>query len=41
MPVWEQRWHPLRDEWVLVAAHRQSRPWTGETMRAPAAALRR
>jgi len=40
MPVWEQRWHPLRDEWVLVAAHRQNRPWTGETMRAPAAAPR-
>ena len=26
---WEQRWHPLREEWVIVAAHRQMRPWTG------------
>jgi UDPglucose--hexose-1-phosphate uridylyltransferase len=38
MAVWEQRWHPLRDEWVIVAAHRQHRPWTGETVAAPAAA---
>lgn len=28
-PVWEERWHPLREEWVLVAAHRQTRPWSG------------
>jgi UDPglucose--hexose-1-phosphate uridylyltransferase len=27
---WEQRWHPLREEWVVVAAHRQDRPWQGE-----------
>jgi UDPglucose--hexose-1-phosphate uridylyltransferase len=40
MLVWEQRWHPLREEWVVVAAHRQNRPWTGETMRAPATAAR-
>ncbi len=26
---WEQRWHPLRREWIIVAAHRQSRPWDG------------
>ena len=26
---WEERWHPLREEWVIVAAHRQSRPWSG------------
>lgn len=25
--TWEQRWHPLRAEWVVVAAHRQDRPW--------------
>ena len=31
-PVWEQRWHPLREEWVIVAAHRQNRPWSGETV---------
>ena len=30
MPLWEERWHPLREEWVIVAAHRQNRPWTGE-----------
>lgn len=29
-PAWEQRWHPLREEWVVVAAHRQDRPWQGE-----------
>jgi UDPglucose--hexose-1-phosphate uridylyltransferase len=30
--VWEERWHPLREEWVIVAAHRQDRPWSGGTM---------
>ncbi len=29
--TWEQRWHPLREEWVIIAAHRQNRPWIGET----------
>jgi UDPglucose--hexose-1-phosphate uridylyltransferase len=29
---WEQRWHPLREEWVLIAAHRQGRPWIGQTV---------
>lgn len=28
--IWEERWHPLREEWVVVAAHRQNRPWSGE-----------
>jgi UDPglucose--hexose-1-phosphate uridylyltransferase len=28
--AWEQRWHPLREEWVVLAAHRQDRPWHGE-----------
>ena len=28
--TWEQRYHPLRDEWVVVAGHRQHRPWQGE-----------
>ncbi len=32
--MWEQRWHPLREEWVIVAAHRQSRPWSGAEVRA-------
>ncbi len=31
--TWEERWHPLREEWVIVAAHRQNRPWIGETVR--------
>jgi UDPglucose--hexose-1-phosphate uridylyltransferase len=30
--TWEERWHPLREEWVIVAAHRQNRPWGGETV---------
>jgi UDPglucose--hexose-1-phosphate uridylyltransferase len=34
---WEQRWHPLREEWVIVAAHRQQRPWTGASVAPPAA----
>jgi UDPglucose--hexose-1-phosphate uridylyltransferase len=38
-PVWEQRWHPLRAEWVLVAAHRQDRPWLGASVAASAAPL--
>jgi UDPglucose--hexose-1-phosphate uridylyltransferase len=29
---WEERWHPLREEWIIVAAHRQSRPWIGQTV---------
>lgn len=29
---WEERWHPLREEWVIIAAHRQNRPWIGETL---------
>jgi UDPglucose--hexose-1-phosphate uridylyltransferase len=29
---WEQRWHPLREEWIILAAHRQDRPWHGETI---------
>ena len=28
--IWEQRWHPLREEWVILASHRQDRPWLGE-----------
>lgn len=30
-PLWEQRWHPLREEWILFTAHRAGRPWIGET----------
>lgn len=29
---WEERWHPLREEWVIIAAHRQNRPWNGEIL---------
>ena len=29
---WEQRWHPLREEWVVIAGHRQNRPWQGEVV---------
>jgi UDPglucose--hexose-1-phosphate uridylyltransferase len=39
MSVWEERWHPLREEWVVVAAHRQDRPWTGETVERTRAAV--
>lgn len=30
--TWEERWHPLREEWIIVAAHRQDRPWSGNTI---------
>ena len=32
---WERRWHPLRREWVVLAAHRQGRPWSGHTLEEP------
>jgi UDPglucose--hexose-1-phosphate uridylyltransferase len=32
---WELRWHPFREEWVIVAAHRQGRPWVGATVEPP------
>ncbi len=34
--VWELRRHPLRGEWVVVATHRQDRPWTGLQVPPPA-----
>lgn len=34
---WEERWHPLREEWVIIAAHRNSRPWTGASLDLPSA----
>jgi len=37
--TWEERWHPLREEWVIVAAHRQNRPWSGETVETNESAL--
>jgi UDPglucose--hexose-1-phosphate uridylyltransferase len=39
MPVWEERWHPLREEWVIVAAHRQDRPWIGQEVRSAEVAV--
>ncbi len=38
-PIWEQRWHPLREEWVLFTAHRGGRPWIGDTHRPAPRAL--
>lgn len=32
MKIWEERRHPLREEWVIIAAHRQNRPWSGEIL---------
>ena len=32
--LWEERWHPLREEWVVIAAHRQHRPWSGAVVAA-------
>lgn len=29
---WEQRWHPLRRQWVVIAAHRNARPWSGQQL---------
>lgn len=37
--VWEQRWHPLRREWVVVSSHRNERPWIGERVAEPARAV--
>jgi UDPglucose--hexose-1-phosphate uridylyltransferase len=37
--TWEERWHPLREEWIIVAAHRQNRPWHGETVEHAPSAL--
>jgi UDPglucose--hexose-1-phosphate uridylyltransferase len=37
--TWEQRWHPLREEWIILAAHRQNRPWVGETVKHPSQKL--
>lgn len=29
---WERRWHPLLQEWVILAATTADRPWSGETV---------
>jgi UDPglucose--hexose-1-phosphate uridylyltransferase len=36
---WEQRWHPLRQEWVVIAAHRQNRPWNTEQVKSTSEAI--
>jgi UDPglucose--hexose-1-phosphate uridylyltransferase len=36
---WEERFHPLREEWVIIAAHRQNRPWSGEVVDSHASAV--
>ncbi|MEO8337075.1 MAG: galactose-1-phosphate uridylyltransferase [bacterium] len=28
----EERWHPLRCEWVVISSNRSNRPWLGETV---------
>ena len=33
--MWERRWHPLREEWIVYAAHRNNRPWTTGTLATP------
>ena len=35
--TWEERWHPLRREWVVISSHRDKRPWQGETVGPPRA----
>jgi len=37
--VWEQRWHPLREEWVLYTSHRGESPWLGEKKQPQTAAV--
>ncbi len=37
--VWEQRRYPLREQWVVVPAHRNNRPWVGETVEDERAAV--
>src|SRR5690348_6589431 len=37
--VWEERWHPLRREWVIISTHRNERPWHGERIADRAGAI--
>ncbi len=30
--AWEHRWHPVRGEWVQIAAQSAARPWAGATV---------
>ena len=33
---WEKRWHPIFEQWVVYAAHRNTRPWSVEKSAAAA-----
>ena len=35
----EERWHPLRREWVVISSERSNRPWRGEMVGGKRAAL--
>ena len=35
----EERWHPLRREWVVISSERSNRPWRGEMVGTKRAAL--
>ncbi|MBL6690522.1 MAG: galactose-1-phosphate uridylyltransferase [Pseudomonadales bacterium] len=37
--TWERRWHPLREEWVTITSHRNTRPWSGSDEIASAPSL--
>lgn len=28
--TFEERWHPLRQEWIIISSNRNNRPWLGE-----------
>jgi UDPglucose--hexose-1-phosphate uridylyltransferase len=30
---WERRWHPLLQEWIILAATTSDRPWSGDTVK--------
>lgn len=35
MDNWEKRWHPLLEEWVILASTTNTRPWSGEKIFMP------
>src|SRR3989442_8680925 len=37
--IWEQRWHPLRREWVVVSPTRNRGPWRARAWAHPPTAL--
>ncbi len=32
---WERRWHPLLQEWTILAATTSNRPWSGDRVKTP------